>query len=73
MSAEMLERQVRALRATAASLLAQLEVLAESLEKDVPCEHPEKERDLRVATFDQPERWMCKRCGFMGGEKAAKE
>ena len=76
MSIEMLQRQVRALRATAASLLAQLETLAESVEAaraTVPCDHPEKDRDARVSTFDQPERWMCKLCGFIGGEKAAKE
>lgn len=66
--------QIRALKATVASLLAQLEALDLDREADVnECEHPERERDMRVATFDQPDRWMCRRCGHIGGEKAAKE
>lgn len=70
-----LSRQIRALRATAAALLAQLEALEDAVEAAVPdaCDHPERDRDKKVATFDSPDRWMCRRCGHIGGEKAAKE
>ena len=65
--------QVRALRATVASLLSQIEALQDSLQVELICDHPSDERDTSVATFDAPDRWLCKRCGEIGGEKAAEE
>lgn len=62
--------QFKAIRATAASLIAQLEALEQALGPE-ECQH--ENRDRRVASFDAPERWMCKDCGVIGGEPAAKE
>jgi hypothetical protein len=69
-----LHQQIRALRATAASMLAQLEALessADAMRESEPCEHPERARSSHVATFDNPGRWQCRRCGHIGGEQAA--
>jgi hypothetical protein len=70
-----LQLQVRAIRATAASLLTQLQLLEEAMavSSSTACDHPPGERDGGVATFDVPGRWMCRRCGFIGGERAAEE
>lgn len=66
--------QLRQIRATLALLASQVEGLEEELrEAALPCEHPERERDASVKTFGEPDRWMCRRCGHIGGEKAAKE
>lgn len=67
-------RQLRQVRATVTLLMAQLDTLDEMLASaPAPCDHPERERDASVRTFDEPTRWMCKRCGHIGGEKAAAE
>jgi hypothetical protein len=66
---------LRSLRATLASAASQLDaleqVLAEREGGDEPsgCEHPR--RTKKVATMDNPARWMCEDCGFIGGEKEA--
>lgn len=61
-------RQIRALRATMAAVIGQLDALEAALGQ-MPCQHPEDERKT-LATFDQPKRWQCGRCGHIdeGGE-----
>jgi hypothetical protein len=76
--------QLRAIRATLAALVAQVDALVARADEDVrvaqlaepapECAHPERDRDFfKVATFGEPGRWMCRRCGVIGGEKAAAE
>jgi hypothetical protein len=65
-------KQLRMIRATLALLLAQVDSLADEFGTEA-CEHPERERDTKVATFDEPGRWQCRRCGHIGGEKAAEK
>jgi len=57
-------KQVRALRATVAAIIGQLDALEETIGGAVACEHPEEDR-RSLATFDQPERWQCRRCGHL--------
>jgi hypothetical protein len=65
---------IRQMRATMMLLNAQVELLAElESELPAPCEHNERDRDAGVADVEEPGRWMCKRCGHIGGEKAAGE
>ena len=64
--------QLRAIRATLAALVAQVDAL-ERGEAAPACDHPERDRDAKVATFGEPGRWLCRRCGVIGGEKAAAE
>jgi hypothetical protein len=68
-----LSKHVRQIRATMALLAAQLEALEDEVATaPAPCEHPERERES-LSTFEEPGRWMCKRCGHIGGEKAAEQ
>jgi len=69
-----LQLQLRAIRATLAALVAQVDALERGEAAPAPaCDHPERDRDTRVATFGEPSRWQCRRCGAIGGEKAATE
>lgn len=70
-----LSRHVRQIRATVTLLMAQLDALEEEVASvPAPCDHPERDRDTEtVRTFDEPGRWACRRCGHIGGEKAAEQ
>ena len=67
-------RQLRALKATVASCIAQIEALEETVGVSMaprepvppqpasPCAHPEDSRKA-LATFDSPGRFICRKCG----------
>lgn len=60
-------RQLRAIRATVASVIAQLDALEEAIGRG-PCVHPEEDRKS-LATFDEPDRYQCGRCGAIEGSR----
>ena len=57
-------KQLRALRATMAAIIGQLDALEESVGGGAVCEHAEEDR-RSLATFDGPGRWQCRRCGHL--------
>lgn len=66
-------KQLRAIRATVASVIAQLDALEESIGRGGgSCVHPEEDRKS-LATFDAPDGWQCGRCGHIGGQEAVKK
>ncbi len=57
----MIEQQLRALKATIASLMAQVEALEATLPAAPEgCQH-ESLADIR--TMENPKRWLCRSCG----------
>ena len=57
-----MSKQFRALRATLASLVAQLDALEAVVAGASECVHPEEDRKS-LGTTDDPEMFQCGRCG----------
>jgi hypothetical protein len=64
-------KQLRAIRATVASVIAQLDAVEDALGRG-GCVHPEEDRKA-IGSMEAPDRFLCGRCGAIGGEPQKEE